>query len=143
MSQIFTWNTSYSARNQPILIRPNGCAEQLFSNIYSTGMYTFGPIVTGIRNNDDLQLNHDVISWMGASFSVGGLCGALSAGKTIFILQYFCFYFYFQLLSLKWKYSKEWSRRVFIFITLFSRSMLILCQHIIHCIHSTYLYMIL
>ena len=104
-------------------------------------MYNFGPIVTGIRNNDDLQLNHDEISWMGASFSVGGLCGALSAGKTIFILQYFCFYF--QLLSFKWKYSKEWSRRVFIFITLFSRSMLILCQHIIHCIHSTYLYMIL
>ena len=64
-------------------------------------MYNFGPIVTGIRNNDDLQLNHDVISWMGASFSVGGLCGALSAGKTIFILQYFCFYFYFQLFSLK------------------------------------------
>ena len=103
----------------------------------STWYITFGPIVTGIRNNDDLQLNHDVISWMGASFSVGGLCGALSAGKTIFILQYFCFYF--QLLSFKWNYSKEWSRRVFIFITLFSRSMLILCQHIIHCIHSTYL----
>ena len=28
-----------------------------------------------------LQLNHEEISWMGASFSVGGLCGALSAGK--------------------------------------------------------------
>ena len=34
-SQVFTWNTSYSARNQPILIYPNGSAEQLFSNIYS------------------------------------------------------------------------------------------------------------
>ena len=34
-SQIFTWNTSYSARNQPFLICPNGCAEQLFSNVYS------------------------------------------------------------------------------------------------------------
>jgi hypothetical protein len=39
--------------------------------------------ISGISNNDDLQLNHDEISWMGASFSVGGLCGALSAGKTI------------------------------------------------------------
>ena len=56
------------------------------------GMYYFGPIVTGIRNNDNLQLNHDEISWMGASFSVGGLCGALSAGKTIFILtsNFYC-----------------------------------------------------
>ena len=44
---------------------------------------TFGLIVTDIINNDELQLSHDEISWMGASFSVGGLCGALSAGKTI------------------------------------------------------------
>ena len=29
-SQVFTWNTSYSDRNQPILICPNDCAEQLF-----------------------------------------------------------------------------------------------------------------
>ena len=35
-SRVFTWNTNYSARNQPILICPNGCAEQLFSNVYST-----------------------------------------------------------------------------------------------------------
>jgi hypothetical protein len=34
--QAFTWNTSYSARNQPIFICPNGCAKQLFSNVYST-----------------------------------------------------------------------------------------------------------
>ena len=136
-SQVFTWNTRYSARNQSQM----DVLSNFFQMFIVLVMYNFGPIVTGIRNNDDLQLNHDEISWMGASFSVGGLCGALSAGKTIFILQYFCFYF--QLLSFKWKYSKEWSRRVFIFITLFSRSMLILCQHIIHCIHSTYLYMIL
>ena len=44
---------------------------------------TFGLIVTDIINNNELQLSHDEISWMGASFSVGGLCGALSAGKTI------------------------------------------------------------
>ena len=48
----------------------------------------FGHIVTGISNNDDLQLNHDEISWMGASFSVGGLCGALSAGKSIIYTFY-------------------------------------------------------
>ena len=59
---------------------------------------TFGLIVTDIINNDELQLSHDEISWMGASFSVGGLCGALSAGKTIFIVPQ---HFYFQLLLFK------------------------------------------
>ena len=34
--QVFTWNTSYSTRNQPILNFPNGCAEQLVKNHYST-----------------------------------------------------------------------------------------------------------
>ena len=34
-SHFFTWNTSKSAKNQPILICPIGCAEQV-SNVYST-----------------------------------------------------------------------------------------------------------
>ena len=34
-SQVFTWSTNYFAPNQPILICPNGCAENLFSNVYS------------------------------------------------------------------------------------------------------------
>ena len=35
-SQVFTWCTSWSARNQPIFICQNGWAEQLLSNVYST-----------------------------------------------------------------------------------------------------------
>ena len=31
--------------------------------------------------NETLILTNEEISWLGASFSIGGLCGALSAGK--------------------------------------------------------------
>ena len=42
---------------------------------------TTQPDNTILGNNDDLHLSHNEISWIGASFSIGGLCGALSAGN--------------------------------------------------------------
>ena len=35
---------------------------------------------TEVSYNNDLQLNNEQISWLGASFAIGGLVGALSAG---------------------------------------------------------------
>ena len=45
------------------------------------------PENTIFSNNDDLHLNHNEISWMGGSFSIGGLCGALSAGNDMLLIR--------------------------------------------------------
>ena len=53
----FTWNTSYSARNQSIPIWPNGCAKLLFQMFIVLGMYTFDEICWYKINKYALRLS--------------------------------------------------------------------------------------
>ena len=60
-SQVFTWNTSHSARNQPILFSQIAVLNGFFQMFMVVGMYNFGCIV---YYNLDFERN---ISWTGFS----------------------------------------------------------------------------